>query len=165
MKMCALLSEVEKTTEDSLPVLQAQMNEISGSCLLGRESCFSDLFHGRAGAQGNDDMTEITGCCKSTPSLSLPFIFSLPLSASTFILPAEVRRGFYLGFKLDLTMRCFRRDTSSLFLLLPWMSLYWMFSSTIDLQWDMDLESELTKSNWEKILCYRKYAFSVACSF
>lgn len=103
--------------------------------------------------------------CKSTPSLSLPFIFSLPLSASTFILPAEVRRGFYLGFKLDLTMRCFRRDMSSLFLLLPWMSLYWMFSSTIDLQWDMDLESELTKSNWEKILCYRKYAFSVACSF
>lgn len=163
MKTPALLSE-EKTTEDSLPVLQAQ-NEISGSCLLGRESCSSHLCHCRAGAQGNDDMIEITGCCKSTPSLSLPFIFSLPLSAATFILPAEVRKGFYLGFKLDLTMQCFRRDMSSLFLLLSWMSLYWMFSSTIDLQWDMDLESELTKSNWEKIPCYRKYAFSVACSF
>lgn len=40
-----------------------------------------------------------------------------------------------------------------------------MFSTTIDLQRDTDLESELTKSNWEKILGYQKYTFSVACSF
>lgn len=151
----------------SFPIPQAQ-NEFSGSCLLVSvwDCSFTDLFRRRANTQGNDDMIAITGCCKNTQSLFLSlFFFSLSLSTMTFVLPAEIRKGSYLGFLLDLNMRCFGMDMSLLLLLLPCMSLYWIFSTTIDLQWDMDLESELTKSNWEKILGYQKCAFSVACSF
>lgn len=148
------------TTMASLPVLQAQ-NEFSGSCLLVRVwDCRRDLKKNRrANTQGNDDMTTSTGCCKSSQSLFL--FFPCP----SLVLLAEIRRGYCLGFLLDLNMHCFGMVMSSLFLLLSWMSLCWMFSTTIDLQWDMDLESELTKSNWEKILSYQKCTFSVACSF
>lgn len=118
----------------------------------------------RANTQGNDDMTAITAAVKAQSLFLSLFFFSLSLSAVTFVLLAEIRKGSDLGLLLDLNERCFGMEMSSLFLLLLWMSLYWMFSTTIDLQWDMDLESELTKSNWEKILGSHKCAF-VACSF
>lgn len=72
--------------------------EISGSCLLGSECSFSDLFHRRANTQGNDDMTEITGCCKSTQSLFLRlFLFLVPLSCA--ICPASWnQKGILFGF-------------------------------------------------------------------
>lgn len=155
----------------SFPILQAQ-NEFSGICLLVRvwDCSFLDLFGRRQtlclclpGEWCHDSSYRLLW--KHTIPLALPFFFSLSLSTMTFVLLAEVRKGSYLGFLLDWNVHCFGTDMSSLFLLLSWMGLYWMFSTTIDLQWDMDLASELTKSNWEKILGYQKCAFSVACSF
>lgn len=148
----------------SSPIAQAQ-NEFAGRVPQAVcEAVLPQISPRRANTQGNDDMTAITGCCKSTPSL---FLFSFACLSQLGHLSCQLKsEGSLFGFPARFQrVLFFRVDMSSLFLLFSWMSLYWMFSTTVDLQWDMDVESELTKNNWEKILGYQRRAFSVACSF
>lgn len=100
----------------SSPIAQARMNlqaVFSRQC----EAVLPQTSPRRANTQGDDDMTAITGCCKSTQSL---FLFSFACLSQLGHLSCQLKSerslfGFPTRFECVLF---FRVDMSSLFLLL-----------------------------------------------